>query len=60
MHPRLVCMFRRHEWHSEYDHESRHTNWTCRRCGLHKVTYDDFLGRSGEGTGGTGLMIGGG
>jgi len=59
MHRRLVCMLRRHDWHSEYDHESRRTEWRCRRCGLHKVTYADFLDQSGKGTGGTGLFIGG-
>jgi hypothetical protein len=52
-------MLRRHDWHSEYDHESRRTEWICRRCGLHKVTYADFLDQSGKGTGGTGLFIGG-
>ena len=53
----LVCLLRRHEWHSEDDHESRHTTWSCRRCGLEKVTYADFLDQSGKGTGGTGLPL---
>ena len=38
MHPRLICLFRRHDWHSEYDHEHQHTTWTCQRCGVQKVT----------------------
>jgi hypothetical protein len=45
MRRRLTCLFRRHDWHSEYDHEHRRTTWTCQRCGLHKVTTDDFVDR---------------
>ena len=59
MHRRLVCLLRRHDWHSEYDHESRHTNWTCRRCGLHKVTVDDVWDASGGGPSNVNLYGGG-
>jgi hypothetical protein len=40
---RLVCVFRRHDWHSEYNHATKRTTWTCRRCGAHKLTADGFL-----------------
>jgi hypothetical protein len=39
---RLRCLFRRHQWGSEYDHESRRTTWECRRCGAKKFTSDDL------------------
>jgi len=35
---RLKCLFRRHDWRSEYHHEDRRTSWECRRCGAHKLT----------------------
>jgi hypothetical protein len=38
---RLRCLFRRHQWGSVYDHETRRTTWQCRRCGAMKVTTDD-------------------
>lgn len=34
---RLVCLFRRHDWHTEYNHETKRTAWECRRCGAYKV-----------------------
>jgi hypothetical protein len=36
---RLKCLFRRHDWHSSYDHERGRTEWKCSRCGAFKVTY---------------------
>ena len=45
MHRRQVCLFRRHDWHSEYDEENRQTTWTCQRCGTQKLTVDDVVNR---------------
>ena len=39
---RLVCLLRRHDWHSEYDHEHHETRWSCRRCGARKHSSDGF------------------
>jgi hypothetical protein len=39
----LVCLFRRHDWHGEYNYATRRTTWTCRRCGAHKITADGVL-----------------
>jgi len=30
------CLLRRHDWHSTYDHETKVTEWECRRCGAYK------------------------
>jgi hypothetical protein len=63
MRRRLTCLFRRHDWHSEYDHERRRTSWTCQRCGLHKVTtdnVDDVVDRGAGGYGNVNLYGGGG
>ena len=38
---RLVCLFRRHDWHSRYDHESKTTTWRCSRCGAQKGSFAD-------------------
>jgi hypothetical protein len=54
-----VCLFRRHDWHSDYDHENRRTTWTCRRCGLRKVTVDDVVDKGGGGYGNVNLYGGG-
>jgi hypothetical protein len=35
---RWKCLFRRHQWRSEYNHEDRRTTWECRRCGASKLT----------------------
>jgi hypothetical protein len=35
---RLKCWFRRHDWHTEYNHATERTTWECRRCGFRKVT----------------------
>ena len=59
MRPRLICLFRRHDWHSEYDHEHRHTTWTCQRCGVQKVTVDDVVDRGAGGPGNINLYGGG-
>jgi len=53
------CRIGRHDWHSEYDHEHRHTTWTCQRCGRHKVTLDDEVDMGDRWTGGTGLFSSG-
>jgi hypothetical protein len=58
MRRRLRCLFRRHDWHSEYDHEHRRTTWTCQRCGVHKVTTDDFVDK-GAGSHGNINLYGG-
>ena len=57
MRPRLICLLRRHDWHSEYDHEHRHTTWTCQRCGLQEVTSQDVIDKA---TGGFTNLYGGG
>jgi transcription elongation factor Elf1 len=59
----LKCLLGGHDWHSEYDHESRRTSWTCRRCGHHKVTVetvDDVVDKAGGGYGNVNLYGGGG
>ena len=33
---RLRCVFRKHDWHSRYDHERKQTVWDCRRCGAER------------------------
>lgn len=33
---RFTCLFRRHDWHSAYDRETKDTVWECRRCGAVK------------------------
>jgi hypothetical protein len=38
---RLRCLFRRHQWGSDYDHEAKQTRWECRRCGARKMTWDN-------------------
>ena len=40
MFGRLKCLLRRHDWHSEYDHEQQRTRWTCQRCGALKRSFD--------------------
>lgn len=35
---RLICLFRHHDWHTEYKHKSKRTAWECRRCGVYEVT----------------------
>jgi hypothetical protein len=48
---RLKCLFRHHQWHSEYDRAWKKTTWTCARCGGERVDWDasaDTRGIGGE------------
>jgi hypothetical protein len=38
---RLKCVFLRHQWHSEYDHDRKQVHWKCGRCGADKVKLVD-------------------
>ena len=55
---RLRCLFRRHQWRSEYDHATKRTKWECLRCGAYKVDVHDRDLNPGE-LGGGGTASGG-
>ena len=46
MHSRLVCLLRRHDWHSEYDRENERVTWSCRRCGYIRARATGAAARS--------------
>jgi hypothetical protein len=37
MKPGLICLVRRHQWHSSWDSDEQKTVWTCTRCGRTRV-----------------------
>jgi len=59
---RLRCLFRRHQWHTEFNYETQGTERECARCGARVSTYPGptNLGqRPGFGDGAAGGGIGG-
>jgi hypothetical protein len=54
MTPRLICLFRRHQWHNGWDEVEHVTVWTCRRCGK---TREEPV--QGDGTWGPSVWTGG-
>jgi hypothetical protein len=39
---RWACLFRRHQWHKVFDHETKKRWLECRRCGRRKITLGDM------------------
>jgi hypothetical protein len=39
---RWACLFRRHQWHKVFDHETKKRWLKCRRCGRRKITLGDM------------------
>jgi hypothetical protein len=37
MKPGLICLVRRHLWHSSWDSDEQKAVWTCTRCGRTRV-----------------------
>jgi hypothetical protein len=53
MKPGLICLIRRHQWHSSWDNDEQKTVETCTRCGRTRVRIGDMNPRrSGWGFGG--------
>jgi hypothetical protein len=53
MKPGLICLVRRHQWHSSWDSDEQKTVWTCTRCGRTRVRIGEMdPRRSGWGSGG--------
>ena len=57
---RLRCLFRRHQWQTEFNLETQGTERECARCGAHVSTYpggsdllprEDPRGHFGDGSG---------
>jgi hypothetical protein len=47
MKPRLICLVRRHQWHTGWDEDRHQTVWTCNRGGKTRVGDTDPGQRSG-------------